>query len=242
MLDRIYGPVFILGDTPWILNGPFNLKPQLSVLCYVRSEKIFRPCFLLQNIPPPMELALFIFSITKLTQPSRWEGKVANLQKWWFAKNCSKWQTKESNLSTSKQRKVKDLSSHLFFCFRWKRRKNEDCQNWEKSNFMLSLVTEKIIQQRHRKWRRKSKAMFPPDNLVLSQHQLRNKYMKKRHLHISCNLSAWNKETRECLNQTGRHAKQSNPPTPRGVNWHLPTRSHGTWHHFTLQLVDAFKV
>ena len=29
---------------------------------------------------------------------------------------------------------------------------------------------------------------------------------------------------------------------PRGVNWHLPTRSHGTWHHFTLQLVNAFKV
>ena len=122
---------------------------------------------------------------------------------------------------------VKDLSSHLFFCFRWKRRKGEDCQNWDQSNFMLSLVTEKIIQQRHRKWRRNSKAMFP-DNLVLSQHQLRNKYMKKRHLHISCNLSAWNKETRECLNQTGRHAKQSNPPTTRcklassySLAWHM---------------------
>ena len=229
MLARIYGPVFILGDTPWILNGPFNLKPQLSVLCYVRSEKIFRPCFLLQNIPPPLELALFIFSITKLTQPSRWEGKVANFQKMMICQKLLK-MTNQGIQFVHKQQilVLKTFPPICFFCFRWKRRKGEDCQNWDQSNFMLSLVTEKIIQQRQRKWRRKSKAMFPPDNLVLSQHQLRNKYMKKRRLHISCNLSAWNKETRECLNQTGRHAKQSNPPTARcklassySLAWHM---------------------
>ena len=74
---------------------------------------------------------------------------------------------------------LKTFPPICFFCFRWKRRKDEDCQNWYQSNFILnSLVTEKLNQQRHRNWRRKSKAMFPPDNLVLSQHQLRNIYVK----------------------------------------------------------------